>query len=210
MPIQYVFSKVNLLRELRQARNVPLLAKEVQKMAKQINQRFYRLEKAGLSHDSYAYEYASNLLGKAKPRYPTSLKKLQNMQRDELYKLALEINEKIASPTSAIRGVKAIQEKRIANSLKVLKEKGYDIKREDFEEFINNGGDELLNYFESYQIIEDFYNNTQSGNVSVKEFIREFKRYKNIKRVDYTRVMRNLNRLSKRKMEREMQRKMQR
>ena len=93
MPIQYVFSKVNLLRELRQARNVPLLAKEVQKMAKQINQRFYRLEKAGLSNDSYAYEYASNLLGKVKPRYPTSLKKLQNMQRDELYKLALEINE---------------------------------------------------------------------------------------------------------------------
>ena len=202
MPRQYVFSNVMKLRELRQAKSKVLLAKEVVRMSKQINQRFYRLEKAGLSVDSYAYQLASMQLGKERPRYTTSFNKLSDLPFDTLYKQAFEINEKIASGTSAITGVKAVQEKRITNSLATLKEMGYDIDRDDFEEFLKIGGAQLLREFGSEQIVEDFWSKTQQGVVTVKEFVREFKRYKELERVDYSKVMRNLKRINKKRLDR--------
>lgn len=202
MPRQYVFSNVMKLRELRQAKNKVLLAREVVRMSKQINQRFYRLEKAGLSVDSYAYRLASMQLGKERPRYTTSFNKLSELPFDTLYKQALEINEKIASGTSAIRGVKEVQEKRITNSLAELKARGYDIDRDDFEEFLRIGGSQLLREFGSEQIVEDFWSKTQQGVVTVKEFVREFKRYKSLKRVDYSKVLRNLKRINKKRLDR--------
>lgn len=200
MPRQYVFSNVMKLRELRQAKSKVLLAKEVVRMSKQINQRFYRLEKAGLSVDSYAYQLASMQLGKERPRYTTSFNKLSELPFDTLYKQALEINEKIASGTSAITGVRATQEKRITNSLATLKEMGYDIDRDDFEQFLKVGGAQLLREFGSEQIIEDFWSQTQEGVVTVKEFVREFKRYKSLERVDYSKVLRNLKRINKKRL----------
>lgn len=199
---QYVFSNVMKLRQLKQARSKVLLAREVVRMSKQINQRFYRLEKAGLNVDSYAYQLASMQLGKERPRYTTSIKKLTDLPFDTLYKQALEINEKIASGTSAIRGVRATQEKRITNSLAELKARGYDIDRDDFEEFLKLGGSTLLKEFGSEQIIEDFWSQTQEGVVTVKEFVREFKRYKSLERVDYSRVLRNLKRINKKRLDR--------
>lgn len=199
---QYVFSNVMKLRQLKQARSKVLLAREVVRMSKQINQRFYRLEKAGLNVDSYAYQLASMQLGKERPRYTTSIKKLTDLPFDTLYKQALEINEKIASGTSAIRGVRATQEKRITNSLAELKDRGYDIDRDDFEEFLKLGGSTLLKEFGSEQIIEDFWSQTQEGVVTVKEFVREFKRYKSLERVDYSKVLRNLKRINKKRLDR--------
>lgn len=199
---QYVFSNVMKLRELRQARSKVLLAREVVRMSKQINQRFYRLEKAGLNVDSYAYQLASMQLGKERPRYTTSIQKLTDLPFDTLYKQALEINEKIASGTSAIRGVKATQEKRVTNSLESLKKLGYDIDRDDFEQFLRIGGAELIKEFGSEQIFEDFWSKTQQGVVTVKEFVREFKRYKSLERVDYSKVLRNLKRINKKRLDR--------
>lgn len=199
---QYVFSNVMKLRELRQAKSKVLLAREVVRMSKQINQRFYRLEKAGLHVDSYAYQLASMQLGKERPRYTTSISKLTDLPFDTLYKQALEINEKIASGTSAIRGVRATQEKRITTSLAELKAKGYDIDRDDFEEFLKIGGSTLIREFGSEQIFEDFWSKTQKGVVTVKEFVREFKRYKSLEQVDYSKVLRNLKRINKKRLDR--------
>lgn len=199
---QYTFSNVMKLRQLKQARSKVLLAREVVRMSKQINQRFYRLEKAGLNVDSYAYQLASMQLGKERPRYTTSISKLTDLPFDTLYKQALEINEKIASGTSAIRGVRATQEKRITNSLASLKEMGYDIDRGDFEEFLRIGGAQLIKDFGSEQIFEDFWSKTQEGVVTVKEFVREFKRYKSLERVDYSKVLRNLKRINKKRLDR--------
>lgn len=202
MPRQYVFSNVMKLRELRQARSKVLLAKEVVRMSKQINQRFYRLEKAGLHVDSYAYQLASMQLGKERPRYTTSFNKLSDLPFDTLYKQALEINEKIGSKTSAITGVKATQEKRVTNSLDSLRKLGYDIDRDDFEQFLKIGGSQLIKEFGSEQIFEDFWSQTQEGVVTVKEFVREFKRYKSLERVDYSKVLRNLKRINKKRLDR--------
>lgn len=199
---QYVFSNVMKLRQLKQARSKVLLAREVVRMSKQINQRFYRLEKAGLNVDSYAYQLASMQLGKERPRYSTSFNKLSELPFDTLYKQAIEINEKIASGTSAIRGVRATQEKRITNSLAELKARGYDIDRDDFEQFLKIGGSQLIKEFGSEQIFEDFWSQTQEGVVTVKEFVREFKRYKSLERVDYSKVLRNLKRINKKRLDR--------
>ena len=199
---QYVFSNVMKLRQLKQARSKVLLAREVVRMSKQINQRFYRLEKAGLNVDSYAYQLASMQLGKERPMYSTSFNKLSELPFDTLYKQAIEINEKIASGTSAIRGVRATQEKRITNSLAELKARGYDIDRDDFEQFLKIGGSQLIKEFGSEQIFEDFWSQTQEGVVTVKEFAREFKRYKSLERVDYSRVLRNLKRINKKRLDR--------
>lgn len=197
-----IYSYLGQLRELRQLRDTRALAKEVQRMSRQVNQRFYRLEKAGLSHDSYAYECSQYLTGKKKPRFSTSLKQLEKKSIQDLFKLGLELNDKLVSRTSSISGVKHIQSDRITGSLQAIKdESGLDIDREDFEQFIKIGGSELLAKFDSSTIIEDFYNSTQSGNISVKEFVREFKRYKSLERVDYSKVLRNLKRLSQRKLE---------
>lgn len=202
MARQYVFSNVMKLRELRQARSKVLLAREVVRMSKQINQRFYRLEKAGLNIDSYAYQLASMQLGKERPRYTTSIKKLTDLPFDTLYKQALEINEKIASGTSAITGVRATQEKRVTNSLDSLRNLGYDIDRDDFEQFLKIGGSQLIKEFGSEQIFEDFWSQTQEGVVTVKEFVREFKRYKSLERVDYSKVLHNLKRINKKRLDR--------
>lgn len=202
MARQYVFSNVMKLRQLKQAKSKVLLAREVVRMSKQINQRFYRLEKAGLNVDSYAYQLASMQLGKERPRYTTSISKLTELPFDTLYKQALEINEKIASGTSAIRGVRVTQEKRITNSLAELKARGYDINRDDFEEFLKIGGSTLIKEFGSEQIFEDFWSKTQEGVVTVKEFVREFKRYKSLDRVDYSKVLRNLKRINKKRLDR--------
>ena len=202
MARQYVFSNVMKLRELRQARSKVLLAKEVVRMSKQINQRFYRLEKAGLHVDSYAYQLASMQLGKERPRYTTSFNKLSSLPFDSLYKQALEINEKIASGTSAITGVRATQEKRVTNALDSLRKLGYDIDRDDFEQFLKIGGSQLIKEFGSEQIFEDFWRQTQEEVVTVKEFVREFKRYKSLERVDYSKVLRNLKRINKKRLDR--------
>ena len=197
-----IYSYLGQLRELRQLRDVKALAKEVQRMSRQVNQRFYRLEKAGLSHDSYAYEYSQYLTGKKKPRFSTSLKQLEKKSIQDLFKLGLELNEKLVSRTSSISGVKQIQSDRITGALKAIKDdSGLEIDREDFEQFIKIGGSELLAKFDSSTIVEDFYNSTQKGNISVKEFVREFKRFKSLDKVDYSRVLRNLKRLSQRKLE---------
>lgn len=195
---------MKILRELRQIRNTAKMAKEIARMARQVNQRLYRLEKKGLQKDSYGYQRASLETGKEKPRYSVSENVLSNMGFQKLYELGLQLNVKIYSKTTTIRGVKEVQEERITKSIDVLESKtGLSIKRKTFEEFLKSGGGELLNnrYLDSTQIIEDFYNTTKDTKVTVKEFIREFTRFKNIKsqRVDYGRIKRNLKNLKKRR-----------
>jgi hypothetical protein len=195
---------MKILRELRQTRNTAKMAKEISRMARQVNQRLYRLEKKGLQKDSYGYQRASLETGKEKPRYSVSENVLSNMGFQKLYELGLQLNVKIYSKTTTIRGVKEVQEERITKSIDVLESRtGLSIERKTFEEFLKSGGGELLNnrYLDSTQIIEDFYNTTKDTKVTVKEFIREFTRFKKIKsqRVDYGRIKRNLKNLKKRR-----------
>lgn len=202
-----------ILRELRQIKDKDSIINKVIKMSKQVNQRFYRIEKKGLSNDSYGYERAQLETGKEKPRYSTSYNVLNEYPLQTLYEMGLQINIKIYSDTTTIGGIKRIQKKRIDEAVKALNDKGIKIGREEFLNFIESGGTEFLNnkYLSSTQIIEDFVEITKDGNVSVKEFLREFKRYRkqlaSKKRPDYTNIQRNLYNLRDRKNRKNRKRK---
>lgn len=198
-------SQMEKLKLLFKMQNKKELAKEVKQMSKQINQRFYRLEKQGLETDSYAYKLSKKETGKTKPRYTESLNKLEDKPLDTLYQESMDIFSKLFSKSSKIRGVKEIQEKRINKAIENLEfSAGVKIDKNDFKQFLELGGGEFLNskYLDSTQIIEDFVETTKDGNISIKEFLREFKRFKKIQKRTYPKIKRNLTNLLSRKKKR--------
>lgn len=158
------------------------LAREVQKKAKQINQRLYRIEKAGLSKSSYAYR--RTIEEEDKPRYTTSLNKLNKMSRQELVQQAYNIQSKLSSTTSTIRGTKALNERRIFKGLDALREEinrtrdDIEIDIQDFKKFLEQGGGEILNnkFYDSTQVIEDWQDNIKKG-ISTKQFVNSYNEY---------------------------------
>ena len=202
-------TQLNKIRELKQSRNTDLFAKEIQRMSKQINQRFYRLEKAGVKPDT-AYRYAQRETGKEKPRYSVSINKIKKMSLQEMYETAIEINMKLISPTTTFRGLKELEKKRTSKGLEVLiNEMGGDVNEEDFKKFLNNGGGELLNrkWLDSYQVYDDWQSAIKQG-LTTKEFIRSYKaeERKQIKDVesefDYGQARRRIKGIAERKAER--------
>lgn len=170
------------IREYVKNNDLKGLAREVQKKAKQINQRLYRIEKSGLSKSSYAYR--RTLEEEEKARYTTSLNKLNKMTRNELLQQAYNIQSKLSSRTSTIRGTKALNERRLSTGLKALREEiektrdDIEINEEDFRKFLENGGGDILNskYYDSTQVIEDWQDNIKKG-ISTNEFINSYNEY---------------------------------
>ena len=175
-------SRIETLRQIRQARDKDLLVSWVQKASKQVNQRLYRLEKAGMGIGDTAYRFAQMETGKEKPRYSTSKNVLDKMSAEELYSTALELNQKLMSKTSTIRGIKEITESRLSKSIANIKEhveNTADLDKQEFDKFLTSGGGELLNsrYYDSYQIIEDWLEWRSKG-LTTREIINEFKKQK--------------------------------
>ena len=157
-----------------------LKVKEAQRLAKQVNQRFYRLEKKERGLKEAAYRYAQAETNKDKPRYTTNINKISNMSEAELNEFMLSLRKKVNSPTSTFRGLKAVESKRIENAVYVInKSPGVDIDEEDFKDFLDNGGGKLLNkYMDSSQLIKDWLDKSKQG-VTVKQFINTYNRYLN-------------------------------
>ena len=180
---QYFNNLSGRFSEIRQeykAGRVDLLAETVQKMAKQVNQRFYRLEKAGVGLGENAYRYAQRETGKEKPRYTESINKLKQMPRQELYELALQINKKLVTPSSTIGGTRMLYEKRLDFASKKLESKNIHVSQDQLKAFIDAGGDEFLNNaerFSSEQIMIDYEEFVLNGKVSMDQFARVLKQF---------------------------------
>jgi hypothetical protein len=170
------------IREYVKNNDLKGLAQTVQKKAKQINQRLYRIEKQGLSKSSYAYR--RTIEEEEKPRYTTSLNKLNKMTRQELVQQAYNIQSKLSSTTSTIRGTKALNEKRISLGLEALRNEinktreDIEINEDDFKKFLEQGGGEILNnkFYDSTQVIEDWQDNIKKG-ISTEQFISCYNEY---------------------------------
>lgn len=170
------------IREYVKNNDLKGLARSVQKKAKQINQRLYRIEKHGLSKSSYAYR--RTIEEEDKPRYTTSLNKLNKMTRQELVQQAYNIQSKLSSTTSTIRGTKALNEKRISLGLEALRNEinktreDIEINEDDFKKFLEQGGGEILNnkFYDSTQVIEDWQDNIKKG-LSTEQFISSYNEY---------------------------------
>lgn len=187
------------------------LVKEVVRIGKIINQRFYRLEKAGIAKQSYAYQVAQGETGRDKPRYMINLDKLRKMDRLDLYRMYRQMYAKYFSDTSKEGKLKKIVEEKLEESYQAAQyiarnaELDIEINKDDYIKFLELMGSEYLNstYLYSEQLIEDFIMYTQIGNLSVKKFAREYKRFKKIENLDTIRVRRNLDRALERKRIRE-------
>lgn len=194
----------NLIREVGDR---GALVKEVMRLGKIVNQRFYRLEKAGIAKQSYAYQVAQGETGQDKPRYTINEDRLRNMDRLELYRLYRQMYVKYFSDTSKPAKLKKIVEEKLEESYQsaqyIARRSGFDIEinKNDYIKFLELMGSEYLNstYLYSEQLIEDFITYTQEGNLTVKEFVREYKRFKDIENLDTIRVRRNLDRALERK-----------
>lgn len=192
----------SVIRSVYKSGRKDLLAKTVQKMAKQVNQRFYRLEKAGIGLGENAYRYAQKETGKDKPRYTESLNKLKGMSRQNLYELALQINKKLVTPTSTIGGTRALYEKRLELASKKLASEDVTVTEEQLKAFIDAGGDEFLNNakrFSSSQIMIDYEEFVLNGKVTMDQFVRGLKQFQDITSMKYSDVQKTFKSLTRRK-----------
>ena len=207
MAKRYLYkSRLNELREYKQNRYVKPFAEEVQKMAKQINQRFYRLEQHGLNKDT-AYRYAQLETGKTKPRYPTSLKTLENMSLQQLYELGLDLNTKLMSKTSTVKGQQEINLKRVRASLEQFKEEYKEnelvqaINENEYQKALENGLGQLMNskYLDSEQVREDWATYTQQDGVSLEDFLEAYTSYNEKGDYDVGAIRRRLKNVASKK-----------
>ena len=153
---------------------------EAQRLAKQVNQRFYRLEKKERGLNEAAYRYAQVETNKEKPRYTTNINKISNMSEADLKEFVLTLKAKIKSPTSTFRGLKAVENKRVDNAIYSI-EKNLSVKvdKQAFVEFINDGGGYLLNkYMDSKQMVKDWLDKRKQG-ITNEEFIDTYNKYLN-------------------------------
>lgn len=155
-----------------------LKVKEAQRLAKQVNQRFYRLEKKSVGLRESAYRYAQAETNKEKPRYTTNINKISSMSEAELTEFMLSLRKKVESPSSTIRGLRGVENRRIENSIYVLnKTLNVDINKNEYIDFIENGGGKLLNkYMDSKQLVKNWIDKRKQG-ITTKEFIRTYNRY---------------------------------
>lgn len=203
---QYFNNLSGRFSEIRQeykAGRKDLLAETVQKMAKQVNQRFYRLEKAGVGLGENAYRYAQKETGKEKPRYTESINKLKQMPRQELYELALQINKKLVTPSSTIGGTRMLYEKRLKASSAAIEQRfGVSISKDQLLQFIDAGGDRFLNdshRFSSGQILKDYEQYVLNGKVSTEKFIEQLQSYQEKTSMKYSDLQREFRSLNKRR-----------
>ena len=193
-------NRLGYIKELRQARNKELIIDFVSQQARQINQRFYRLEKAGKAKDT-AYFYASKETGMDKPRYPTYRPTLEKMSTEELLDLAIDINNKLISKTSTISGQKEVNERRLENSMEELHiEKD---KKEVFRQFIEDGGGKTLQRYHKYLDSTTFFEmweNSYDRGITNDDFLNEFNQYLHkIERLDVGKIRRRLKNLGNKK-----------
>ena len=167
------------IKQLKQARNKDHFVDLVEQMSKQVNQRLYRLEKAGVGIGDTAYKFAQLETGKDKPRYTVSRQILENMSNEDLYERALQLNSKLVSKTSTITGIKEVTENRLSQSIESLEDSISDknINKKEFDDFLRAGGGELMNskYYDSVQIVEDWLE-WRDKKLTTKEIIDEFKK----------------------------------
>ena len=174
-------------------------------MARQLDQRYYRMEKKGIADQSVAYRRSQKDLGKDKPRYNYNIQKLEGKSNAELYKYAMELNLRLQNNDSSVSKLK--KKKKEANEKTLEKILGGDatpLEKKSWQNFMALGGDKVLKnqFYGSENIVDDWQKWVNSGLMSNKEFLREFKRFKKINEDTGGKARKNLENLAKRKMER--------
>lgn len=187
----------NASKTKKPTRELVLFAK---RLNKQLNQRFYRLEKAGLEKQSQAYKFA---LDENNRRYTVSENKIANMTSEEVLEMVKNTLRKLATVTSTKVGIRETEKRRkemSANAFENLsafmgedRETRNKIK-DAWKKTLENK--ELYELFDnewipSDSVLELWYNNVYSGNVSEESFM-EFMKDARKKRMPPHKIEKNL------------------
>lgn len=192
------------IRELRKSKNKDMFITEIVKRAKQLNQRFYRLEKSDVNvQQSYAYQKSIQETGKEKPRYSVTKNKYKDMSLKELEQMLVDIDTKLASKTSTIRGAREINNKATNTLLDRLNIENNERNQKAVKEFFAQGGSKFFKMFnlDSDLLLEDLFDVISSGK-SVKDYIdmlqKEINKYADREsEVPYSELVKSKRRLMK-------------
>ena len=139
--------RINRIIELKNSGDKLVLAKELRKMNKRINERFRQIERRdGHPENTTAYRYAMQELGHIKPRYTESLDKLLSQDINTLFKSSMDISRKLGSKSASLRGLKMITENRVSGAIEGIKTKlGIDIEdSKEFRKFLEENVNEMI------------------------------------------------------------------
>lgn len=178
--------------------------------AKRINQRFVRMERSGLGINESAYFFAQKELGKEKPRYKETKGYYSRLTDVELKEELLSMEKKLESGTTTKRGLEKVYDNRLTGATEELKKTtGKKISKEQFRNFLNAGGGEVLNakrrgrkLFDSTQIIEDWQRMTQESRkerLSDSEVVQVFKDFMKKDKIIWSDVRKKLTSEGKKK-----------
>lgn len=206
MARKYYETKIKEIRQEYKGGRKDLLVDTVYKMSKQLNQRFYRMEKAGIGLKENAYRYAQQETGKDRPRYSTSKNMIATMPEDLLYEFALDLNKKLVSDTSTIGGVKDLIERRLDKAVEALDVVDAQITKDQLRKFVDAGGSDFLNdkkTLSSDQILMDYKKFVVDGKIGMQEFIDSLRKYQTSTEHDYGAVSRGFAQLNAERLEKE-------
>lgn len=183
-------------------KNRALLEREVARNSKQINQRFYRIEKNKrfTSEKSWAYRRAIKISNKEKPRFTQTITSLKKLSTSDLISQFLEVNSLLDSDTSSVQGLKLIQKKSYATLNERLFDEGKintPISNKELDNFFNNTDESLFSDYGSNELINHFTNYVQNGKVTTEQFFKEFRDYQEKTDTDVFDVLDKLDALNK-------------
>lgn len=137
----------NRIIEMKRAGDKEALAKEVRLMNKRLNERFRQIEKKNKHPEkTTGYMYAQRELGREKPRYTESVKKLMEEDINTLYEQALGVSRKLGSKSTSLSGLKYINENRVQGAIEGIKKNlGIDIEdSKEFRRFLDENVNEMV------------------------------------------------------------------
>lgn len=139
--------RTNRIIEMKRAGDKEALAREVRLMNKRLNERFRQIERKNKNPEkTTAYMYAQRELGREKPRYTESMKKIMEMDINTLYESALEVSRKLGSKSASLSGLKYINENRVQGAIEGIKKNlGIDIEdTKEFRRFLEENVNEMV------------------------------------------------------------------
>ena len=178
---------VSKLLNFRKMGDTQAMAREVARISKQLNQRYYRIEKKGKTEEAFAYQQSQKETGRQHPRYSQNPKSLMMMDPEDLYKLGLNVASKIAMPTSSVAGINKLYKNNVDKAVDALNDKGISITDDKLLRFLKASGGNYLHakHLSSSQLIQDLVDYTRSGVVSVDDFINELEAFGDAENVNY-------------------------
>lgn len=172
--------RTNRIIEMKRAGDKEALAKEVRLMNKRINERFRQIERKNKHPEkTTGYMYAQRELGREKPRYTESMKKLMEEDINTLYEHALGVSRKLGSKSTSLSGLKYINENRVQGAIEGIKKNlGIDIEdSKEFRRFLEENVNEMVDNNIGSDVIFEMFSMAMHREKGIETLDKMWKEY---------------------------------